>query len=613
MGILAVGFASTFSNMFKNSKAVDLKGQTQDFATEVRLAITSPNACSIALGLRAGDTPAVSPFLASQAPAAGSFLQLPVSSLNLGGSTYAVGTAYQDMKVKSLLLVLPHEIEPNSYVATFQVSLERKSGVNASGPSVYGDSFPVLLTTETDPSNSSKLRIKSCYADSEFKAEKGCAELGGRWLTGDNVNYFMPKSRCNMTKDIELAVNEAPKYDGGAVPLVGESNSDGERVSECYYQASGSDSSLGIQTFICSGRTGGWRCAFNKNERQWKVVKINSSGAVTKTKRLCDKGVTVSTRQEGTTNLDWFEDINQAFDASDANLNFSGSALIEAKREFMTTVSRCHTDPLQETWNTCTNTSQEAAAIEGAPNSCQFVSGVKLTGDSTSAKVARYNSTKDADMPTMDKNSYTGWVYVSKKRTVKAGTPKVAEATGIPCFEVEINQALEPHLVDSSDGGSAWLTPAFDPGGTTSPTLTTAPTGSTVTPWNQPWNVARCLFSKSDDAAPHQAFMCKNGVSQVFKSGILSTLKTAAGACWYVNNTYISGYYPKGTGKPKYSGWVYMQGDFPTSMTIDSTYAMKPKSGKNPQLSALPCEQGVRMYSGDRLLDGDTTEEDDDD
>lgn len=598
--LAAIG--SGMNSLMKATKSVDVKGQAQSFGTALRLAVSDPTKCASVLGLGSG----LSVSTALLPATAGTTYLMPVTNMVVAGSTYAPGSVMQDIGISTISLNIMPRIS-STYPATLLVGIT--SRVANGAPLVLSQSANLELSISTSG------QVQSCSSNSVSDPSATCTTLGGRWLDGPYMGTDGANARCNMTPEISLGVNEWP--DG--IPSDGFTNSTtGERVEICKYQ---NNNSTVISRYNCPSRgvgKAGYACVFDTTQRRWAVKYFNTNGSIRSTRFYCVKGVQISSISPDTELLDYNEDLSVAYHAS---TTYTSSGTVTAGNvaashfdylDRLSTVSRCLYSPTSDFWYNCKNTTDLDSALQGKASSCIYVYGVKTYG--LAANVS-YNGA------TIDKNNYTGWMYVRIPRanfnTVTSPYNYLREARGLPCYQVEVNTVSE-----TTDFDTVPTSAAPDP----TPVAIETPTDVTaclfVAPASEKLSTPTTAYGSVAGAPSHRLNVLRCDNSDMLTSpgtvgdntaafawvgyGTGSGLKPllTKGSCWYFDNvkTPFKGY-------PTYTGWMYLTSDLPDNKFVPVNGSANPTTGAmittgdNYKIKAMapanvvpgiPCTGGIR-------------------
>jgi hypothetical protein len=524
-GLVIYGLSAGMTQSLRVAKSVEMKTEVNDFQQLLSLSLsTSENAMKMLQADGEVNT--------SMKKLPGSFdalpqkdarcderattgqnlcLQIPLTKLKLvDGLVYesnrAIGGNLKFQSAKLVIVNMTSEKVPASLSGpnqrreyygklhyTLSRSKEQKGGFEA-----YSKFYPMLV--EIEKTGDSTLKLVSAYGVGQNdEGSEVCEKMGGTWLSNSEKSSYFPRERCHFGGAIPLSSTEWP--DG--VPIDGTTTSDGVRLESCKYMSSST-----IATYACpgfrAGKTAGWLCRYDKSAGQWKKAYYlrtttgdNAGQLVFTSETICSKGVIASKSSDSVTLLDFDETLAGAFPGSSGSGKsqyFSSSTfdmkefLEEADR--LHTVLRCKTDQNKDVWFNCLNPSDPGLARAGGVNTCIYVRGAKVT---SLASLGTAGEGKD-------KNDFTGWIKVTGARTFSTvpapntaitniAEPRLVEATGIPCFEVEVNPA-------AYSSGEFLPAPASR-GNDSSPDDVTSVDANSL----QMKNVTQCLVQLRDKAA----------------------------------------------------------------------------------------------------------------
>lgn len=588
--MLALAVSEFFANMFKSVRAVDVKIQSQDFGSLLRLSMAKQDVCIQLLGLDKTPHPLEFPLTEYQKAEAGKEISIPVPSIMSGGRTYAKDTPVADLKIVdiSLLFSAPISAGNDEHIGGLSIPMKMARGTKMTSIAQYLVKVPMRIKVEKN-ATAGTAKIVACNSEApNIDPQVVCMDLGGRWLDGT----FMPKARCNVGGDIVLAINELPD----SIPDQGGSNDEGERVETCFYQKSGETR---VQEFLCPntwGNRSGPRCAFDKKTHLWGVTEFNKLGQPKKLRYTCMKGVKVSVRTPETAFLEVQEPLYLGWGET-APLDMENPVgFSPTDQDRLTAVSRCQILPDAENFQDCSNTA--ANALQGKVGSCVYVKGVHFSNGSTQAnRIAAYNALNGT---TIDPKNFTGWVKVTSARASipKAGNPPfsmIREAKGHPCFRAELR------LSNAAESGLA------------APEMPLADTLKA-----DPTQIQHCVHEAvsgelSGSGAAAGSPPTRKTIFPCDNSSLSTDELTdmAAGQCWYLRDTRIIGYHEGGSGGntaapatgggtigTRYSGWVYLKGQLPDNrFTMNAAGELTPTApnSNNSRVNAVPCNAGVRI------------------
>jgi hypothetical protein len=522
-GLVIYGLSAGMVSSMRVAKSVEMKTETNDFHQLIALSLSS----SVnAMGMLQVDGEVSSPKIPSNfssLPEVGSKCdESPAASQNrcpevllsklklVDGLVYeANGKAGQNLNFGSARLVIVNMTaekvpaasgtlkQRREYYAKLHYTLGRRSAQQG-GVEVYSRHYPMLV--EIEKVNDSTLKLASAYGVGQNdEGSEVCEKMGGTWLSNSQGAAFFPRERCHFGGSIELSSTEWPDL----VPIDGTTSADGVRLESCRYMASTAVTSYACPGFR-AGKTAGWLCRYDKQARQWKKAYFskmstgdNAGQLIFTSETICSKGVTASKSSDVVTYLDFDETLAGAFagtSGSGKSKYFSSSAF--GMQEFLEetdrlhAVLRCRIDQNKDLWFDCLNPSDPALARAGGVGSCIYVRGVKVSS------LASLGTASTG----VSKDNYTGWIKVTGARnfsTVPApnttvtniAEPRLVEATGTPCVEVEVNPAS--YIV-----GEFLPSPAAR-GNDSSPDAVTSVDASSL----QMRNVSQCLVQLRDKSA----------------------------------------------------------------------------------------------------------------
>lgn len=513
---LIAALTTFLNNVQKGTRGVDLKLKSQDFGSIIRYSVAKPDNCKVALNLDAEPIKIET----AKLPVKSGTYTYPLPTLVLTNKVFNVGVVEGPLKVTDLSLIFPPALPSGEFIATLNVSLAAVAGAQGFGASQFAHSIPLQVSVEKD---GTLTIVKSCYLQNSIDGQATCDGLGGRWLEGS----YMPKNRCSMSAELNLASNEGP--DG--IPTNGETSVKGERADECYYQPEGG---INVQTYSCPGITGtlgGARCHFDAKSKSWGIWSFDGNNKPIWRYVDCTKGVRISSRAPSVATLAWNQELHEAYGET------SYDYLKEIDR--LHTVKRCKFAPDLDQWFDCSNSRTPDDALQGKVGSCVFVRGVDLSG--FAGYIMRHNDMCGSAPNCKILNNgrdYTGWIRVASPRFTSLQVPAAGriepllkEATGYPCFltEVDKNVYNDPRLDDPTD----------DP-----------PTEALAT---QPSNIKQCIMElgayekqlplgltmASAPAKRRTVIPCVNDALAVTSS---DSVRNTFGLnkCWYVASTNVS-------------------------------------------------------------------------
>ncbi len=596
MGLLAMVFSQLVVQTTKTQESVRTKSSVQDIKAMLQSALYESDACSAALGFSSrGAVPL--PSLSPNSPST----SIDLIKFRIAGIQLDPGVSrYGQLQVVRVFIQPGNPIVQgsDSYLGSLGITLRDNSNFS------FTRSVPLLFSTRMN--NQNQREIFGCQNFEQVREpQQVCADLGGRWLSGQYMvaTNGSPSPRCHLGRDIVLARNEAYSESapgaGDGVPLMGGSNTIGERVTTCYRQLT---SSARISPYQCSSRSGnraGERCAYDTTARLWGIHRFGSTGVMGTRIASCEKGVEITTRPSDSLILEAHEDVSVAYEGINGQ---DGQAFIPAgapsfsiAREFTLMehrmgATRCKTQPDQDSWTACTNLSNPASGLEGQVNSCVFVRNVRLSSD-YQGLINRHNSLNCAAGGdcALNRSSYTGWIRVRSPR--KVTTTGIQEATGQPCFQVDYNPNVTPQPYREILSASA-----------------VAENNAAL---QNPSSIARCNLRRNkvhpspmpSGSLSHnfQAFQCNN--SEIDTSSVDTFTGNSSddkpsinkGSCWYVKGIRLT------NNGPAHTGWVYIQEDIPPNRYqadnhSQGDYALKYK-GSARTLKALACDEGVSLQN----------------
>ena len=582
---LALAASEFLSNMFKGIRAVDVKMQSQDFASTLRLALSKQDQCILLLGL--DKTPLELPIEEYEKAVKGAEIAIPVPQIVLGKKVYKKDTEVQDLKLleMSIRISSPDAKDGNEHTGALVAPLELLRGKKMYTIPQYLAKIPLKVKVERD---GAKAKVVACNSETPaIDPQVVCTDLGGRWLTGEH----MPKDRCSVGADITLAANELPE----GIPGQGGTNADGERVEACYYQKPGDSRVL---EYVCPNSWGtrkGPRCAFDVKSGLWGVWDFNSSGVAKKLRFNCIKGVKISVKTPDSAYLELDEPVYKGWDDNPpADMEASGFSATDQDR--LTAAGRCQYLPDAELYYDCSNNTA-ANALQAKTGSCVFVKGIRFgAGSAAAARIASYNNLNGT---AVNPAAYTGWVRVGSARAFipKGGSPAqslIREATGNPCFRVEMRLA---NAGDTGLGQPAVAAPAD---------LKADPTQ--VRQCVHEATASESMGTGAVAGAPAKRksiFPCDNSALSPDE-----LVDLAVGQCWFVRDTRIIGYHEGGAGGnvaapatgggdlgTRYTGWVYLKAQLPDGrFTLNGDGELVPTTpnANSSRVNAMPCNAGIR-------------------
>jgi hypothetical protein len=655
--ILALG-----QGLFQNMKATnyaEIRGDAQNFSTAIKLSVQNEGSCKSTLMVPSTILPSPAPTLPllsvanSQLPSTGASpspgAPIPLTQLSVGGVVHTAnpttGTIVQKLRLTQASLVLKQKISTAGYLADLKYTLKKLNPSSSIGAENFDYSVPIQVSLTDNPLSPGTSVLASCVTSTSSDPEADCEKMGGRWLTGT----MMPKERCNLTQELRLATNEWPNADSTsgkfkAIPSRGERNAAGEAISKCYYQTGTTFSEARCSTYA-NINTAGTKCWFDVSRRQWLVSTFTAGNTpAALPKYVCSGGVSVSATNSTLRYLNWYDGLGRAFSVDGATAPFDPGSWQE--QDHLNTVLRCRKDRDLDTWVTCKNPEDSTYPYEGKAFSCLWVNNVKLvsvTAADFNAELDDVNNgnpslalrTNGKDIANWSMNNYTGWLYAYsatwdriKSDNITGSTPHygISEATGQPCFEVEVNAFSTPpiagaplptkdaptvdHAKDPArvaqciyeapqylashggdpvagrtsgvtginrfmtytckNGGGVTQLAKFDP---TAPAFQKwardANTGATAS-FNDPRGALGKIMDVSTNSNPTGTL----GSELLLWSGIgATTPQFQAGSCWYFEKIKLAGFNDAiYGGNQYYTGWVYLEGA-PTVAT------MRPRKG----------------------------------
>ncbi|MCM2324097.1 MAG: prepilin-type N-terminal cleavage/methylation domain-containing protein [Oligoflexia bacterium] len=596
LGIVALGTASLLTHNMNAQRGISLKSEVQTTAGQVRLMMATSAGCKKVFSVGTPNAPdfSISALPTTTLPSAVEFDLGSITTDTLG-ATLSPGTAVvPGLALDTIKLIVKPPVQADEYLASLKLTFKR-TGAGIGAP-ILTETIPLYFRVGPDPANpTTKKEILDCWEKPAMIEPKSvCTDLGGVWLEATQPGRQMPSPRCNMTQDIMLAANENPDY----IPMDGTLASgsgatayiDGYRVSQCYYQA---QSSQVVSTFNCRTYTAnqsGNRCAWNPTTHRWEVIYYGPSGPTSTVRRICHKGVQVSTLSEGSTLLEYYENLD-----SIAAFSLSAGASFAKKSDYLATVSRCNNHPTKDSWKDCANAKDSAGAKQGRPGHCIYVRNIKLYNANLSSLVNAYNVNNNNGSPScgststapsgggltcINPNDYTGWIYVSsdfprRAYTDGTGTARIREARGTPCFQVEVNISGE-------------VTGPFPEATLNSPKDLTGTSylDSTNANYKHPRAVVECVHEAlSDPTEPASRpssratiFACEDdftysSIADLYVNSNWDDLEDQfpKGSCWHFTNARIKGYEQLGY---TYTGWVYLKDRFKNTSAVSPAYSM---------------------------------------
>ena len=536
LGIIVVGFSQFMTSSQVSLKQMDLKGETQNLQTLMRLSLTKSEQCKQALGL--ADTLTASKVKETYSNMTGTGSQkISLNEITLVGKTYRVGESDKNFTVTEINLLIEKKAASDfpatgtSFIAKLQIAAKP---VNASVRQ-YGHNSEATLLIDFKTQGvlaTSQVWAESCYSESLMDPEKTCADLGGRWLRGpdagkngtsdpssfagdpDYARHHIPSPRCELSGDIQLRQNEAPV----GIPVRGGMNTEGERVEECYYSQSGF-----VRTYLCpsgSGNRAGHRCVFDENAQQWQRRYFITGGAMTalrSTDLRCDKGVKVSPRSPTSELLTFSDDLGVAYSIS--------SVTDEQYWDRLSSVESCVLDPQNDKPVKCENPTNPEGALRGAARTCAYVKNSLPLG--TASVLGSFD-------PVLSTTSTFagGWVYVHPSHTgalsYTGTSTRLRNPRGQPCVSVIVNTSnfndpglsgpdFSPPtsvLADAPDRVKQCLVQATDKiNNATKRQIVYTCDNSALPPWSSggynEW-LGSIIYDHDDDGCAHTS-NCKNG------------------------------------------------------------------------------------------------------
>ncbi|MCM2278417.1 MAG: prepilin-type N-terminal cleavage/methylation domain-containing protein [Oligoflexia bacterium] len=619
MSIVALGTSSLMTHNMNAQKGISLKSEAQSAASQVRLMMSASTGCKKVFSVGSASAPDFPsgdlPTSTATAP-----VEFPLTSVvtDTLGSTLSPGsTVVPGLKVDSLKLLVKPPVQTDEYLATLRITFKR-TGAGIGSP-ILTENIPLYFRVGPDASDATKKEMVDCWEKSGTGDPKGvCTDLGGIWLEATQSGRQMPSPRCNMTQDIMLAANENPDNiptDGTLASGSGETAYiDGYRVSECYYQAKASQL---ISTYRCrtyTGKQAGDRCAWNPSTHRWEVIYYSATGPTSTVRKICHKGVQVSTLSEGSTLLEYYENLD-----SISAFSLGAGDSFAKKSDYLATVSRCNYHPTKDSWRDCQNSKDVTGSKQGKAGHCIYVKGIKLAGTDVGALVSSYNANNNNGntscgatstapdgngLTCINANDYTGWIYVSSDFPRKAYTDgtltgRIREARGTPCFQVEVNIAGE-------------VTGPYSAASTGAPTALTGTSylDSASSNYKHPRAVVECVHEALPDPAEpagkpltrSMIFTCEDdftysNITDLYLNSNWDDLEDQfpKGSCWHFTNAKIKGYEQ---GAYSYTGWVYLKDRFKNVYSGTPTYkidtgtsdSIMKKSGTPAPIPGVPCK-----------------------
>lgn len=600
LGIVMYSVSDSLSGIFRSTKLIDQKQQVQAFENLINLNMGNSVACRAALGIARDasgiliNADAANPDQAYRViaknllPSAtvSALPEISVPRLTMSGSVYTFdGTqGDQDMVYKSMAIKFkgkPNDGAPDIYPAALLFQIEKKNPANSAGPAIFTRSVEMNLQLVDHPSgtNGSMKQIADCFTvlGGTSKGDQMCTELGGRWLQGNPPSSYMPKNRCTMSGELQLAVNEAPE----GIPLAGGSNADGERIEECFY----TNSAGTVAVYACPGGSGnrrGYRCSFSMANKAWQQRFYpgggpNPNNTIYKT---CDKGVKVSLRSPTVQTISMRQELQEGFQTT-----FTDAHLDEQDR--LSAVTGCQTSYDLEYFSPCINVTNADGARSGIVGSCIYARGIKLSG-TTQAQMNAYLLSEGLTAGSVDVNNYTGWIQVSIARspynpTVSGNVkPMLREARGKACFNVTLNTSVEAANLTVDTTSTAETTELHEQPTAIKQCLYTAPatetSGSGAAPAYGYGPVANAPAMRSTIFTCNNTPMGGSGGSNheipwAWTGQVLGTPNLVAGTCWYFKDVKVATYHVGAPANAMPTSFNTLQ--YPVTMTPSSSWVVK--------------------------------------
>ncbi|MGE0614644.1 MAG: type II secretion system protein J [Bacteriovoracia bacterium] len=634
-GFVLYALSSGVVYSLQAQNTVALKNEALSFDALARLLLLSPENCRLVLGAGANGEPRFGP---TDLPAAGAAenTHFTIPRLTLGRQTLETGSSYGRLKVRSMALEIQPPLRPNEYLASLQVKFERNSNQFGLASET---ALPLLLKLRPDSASSVIDSCYGAgggdAGDDPFQPATACGALGGRWLAGQ----YMVNPRCNLTADVRLREDEGPDgiYElNGRSTRNGErvtecyyqkpseaivrtyacrgltNNRQGPRcvfktdIKKWVIQNFSSDGVPGIVKETCTKGV-----LYTLNTGSAMILEHDENLDVAYGRPLYpDQRIDrlgIVNRCQYISDGDFWKPCGNPTDPQRAiagdkeacifvtKVKLTGDNTLARVRDYneACAAARAANPPNQP--GTTPGNGGGATALRvpvGGGNSGGSYggtgSGATLPGQSDPGT----NSPADDQygMPfsgssaceLIDPNQYTGWVNVTSLRKFAASgsatnpLAKITEATGFPCFQVEVNPAM-PTL--EGIGAISNMGPDED--------LRLNPT-----------KVAQCFHAARDasDAGENRdaRIACDN--SAVDLTGDPSDPDYAGpvlnkGACWYVRNTKVAGYSPS----QAYTGWLQLTKDLPENKfkhkLVGGVWALEPVD--NAKINGIPCRSYV--------------------
>ena len=451
LGVLTGVMTQMMTNTRNDMKATADKADALEFENRVINSTFEEAKCAALVGL--GNGIEVAKAAVDAAGATG--VTVPLASILVDGQVRNVNDSITPGGLTLTSAGLKFVPQGTDYMVSLDYVLS-KANQNQLGAQRFTKSISLNTSTTLNGAN---VKLLSCKGDRS--AQQSCSQLGGRWLRGPKAgftgttdpdrfpndpnyaNHFMDQERCEMAGELKLTIREAPV----GVPIMGGQNAEGERIEECYYN-SGATASV-VKTYLCpsgSGTKRGYRCVYNRGSQQWQVRYFASGGDWNTSiqKKVCDRGVKVSTKSPTTVILDFNEPLWNAWEGT------SAPTTVAAEDAFywdhLQAVESCTLNPNDDSPKKCINPNDPVGALRAGKGACVFVKNSKPLG--SAGLLGSFSALVGGPLAPNSEFS-GGWIWVHGSYTGAATTGgtsnlrgRLRNPRGYPCHSVTVNSSL---------------------------------------------------------------------------------------------------------------------------------------------------------------------------